>query len=70
MFSVKGFCKKVVAVGAAVVPVVLADSAYAALAWEGITINTADIESYMGIAVVGLAALWGFRKVIKLMNRS
>jgi hypothetical protein len=35
-----------------------------------LTLNTADVETVMGLVVVGLAALWGFRKVIKTMNRS
>ena len=38
--------------------------------WTSISLNTSDIASYMGICVVALAVLWGFRKVIKLMNRS
>jgi hypothetical protein len=41
-----------------------------ALDWDGITLDTSDVDSVMGLVVVGLAAMWGFRKVIKTMNRS
>lgn len=46
------------------------ERANAAITWTGVELNTADIEGYMAIAVVGLAVLWGLRKVIKMMNRS
>jgi hypothetical protein len=36
----------------------------------GLTLNTGDVGTYMSLCIVGLAALWGFRKVIKTMNRS
>ena len=36
----------------------------------GVTLNTADVGTVMSLVVVGLAALWGYRKVIKTMNRS
>jgi len=42
----------------------------AALDWTGITLDTTDIDSIMALVVVGLATLWGYRKVIKTMNRS
>lgn len=48
----------------------LANEASAAITWTGVELNTADIEGYMAIAVVGLAVLWGLRKVVKMMNRS
>lgn len=48
----------------------LATNAMAAITWTGVNLNTADIEGYMAIAVVGLAVLWGLRKVVKMMNRS
>lgn len=48
----------------------VAEEANAAITWTGVELNTADIEGYMAIAVVGLAVLWGLRKVIKMMNRS
>lgn len=48
----------------------VAEKASAAITWTGVELNTADIEGYMAIAVVGLAVLWGLRKVIKMMNRS
>lgn len=49
---------------------VVAETANAAITWTGVELNTADIEGYMAIAVVGLAVLWGLRKVVKMMNRS
>jgi len=49
---------------------VAASNAQAALDFTGITANTADVESVMGIVLAGLVALWGFRKVIKTTNRS
>ncbi len=48
----------------------LSTSAFAALDFTGITLNTADVETVMGLVIPGLAALWGFRKVVKTMNRS
>ncbi len=48
----------------------LAESAYAAITWTGVELNTADVEGYMAICVTGLAVLWGLRKVVKMMNRS
>lgn len=48
----------------------VATSASAAITWTGVALNTTDVEGYMAIAVVGLAVLWGLRKVIKVMNRS
>lgn len=47
-----------------------AANVYAAITWTGVELNTADVEGYMAIAVVGLAVLWGLRKVVKMMNRS
>lgn len=47
-----------------------AENANAAITWTGVDLNTADVEGYMAIAVVGLAVLWGLRKVVKMMNRS
>jgi len=44
--------------------------ASAAIDWVPITLDTGDVDSAMGLIVVGLATLWGFRKVIKTMNRS
>lgn len=45
-------------------------NAHAALTLTGITLNTADVESIMMLVIPGLAALWGFRKIVKTMNRS
>lgn len=47
-----------------------ASNSFAALDWTGITLDTADVDSVMALIIVGLATLWGFRKVIKTMNRS
>jgi len=55
---------------AAAAVVIMSTSANAALTWTGITLNTADVESAMGLIIVGLATLWGFRKIVKTMNRS
>lgn len=68
--------KKIVAkTGAGLASVVgiglaVAESAQAAITWTGVELNTADVEGYMAICVVGLAVLWGLRKVVKMMNRS
>lgn len=55
---------------AATAAILLANNAFAAITWTGVELNTADVEGYMAIAVVGLAVMWGLRKVIKMMNRS
>ena len=47
-----------------------ASNASAALDWTGIKLDTTDVDSVMALIIVGLATLWGFRKVIKTMNRS
>lgn len=68
--------KKRVKIFSAMVPamvtcaILTANSAWAAITWTGVDLNTADVEGYMAIAVVGLAVLWGLRKVVKMMNRS
>lgn len=41
-----------------------------ALDWTGITLATADVDSVMALVIGGLATLWGYRKVVKTMNRS
>lgn len=56
--------------GAIALGLTVAEKANAAITWTGVQLNTADIEGYMAIAVVGLAVLWGLRKVVKMMNRS
>jgi hypothetical protein len=60
----------VIVSGILAVGLVAASNASAAIDWTGITLDTADVDSVMGLIVVGLATLWGFRKVIKTMNRS
>jgi len=47
-----------------------ASNASAALDWTGVTLNTTDVDTVMGLVIVGLATLWGLRKVVKTMNRS
>jgi len=67
----KAGCKIVPAVAAAAALVtVAAGNASAALVWTGVDLNTADVETAMGLIIGGLAVLWGFRKIIKTMNRS
>lgn len=44
--------------------------AHAALTFTGVTLNTADVESVMMLVIPALATLWGFRKIVKSMNRS
>lgn len=58
------------AVTAAVVGVALAVDAQAELTLTGVTLNTEDVESIMMLVIPALAALWGFRKIVKTMNRS
>jgi hypothetical protein len=38
--------------------------------WTGIIVDTSDVDSAMALIVPGLIVLWGFRKVIKTVNRS
>ncbi len=45
-------------------------NASAALDFTGVTLDTADVDTVMLLIIGGLATLWGFRKVIKTMNRS
>ena len=61
---------RVIASGAVAAVFVAASNASAAIDWLGITLDTTDVDTVMGLIVVGLATLWGFRKVIKTMNRS
>ena len=59
----------VLATGAAAAVLAGAGNVFA-LDWTGITLSTADIDSVMALIIVGLATLWGYRKVVKTMNRS
>lgn len=45
-------------------------NANAALDFTGVALNTADVESIMMLVIPALATLWGFRKIIKVTNRS
>jgi len=56
-------------VGAVVVAAATAGNAMAAITIPA-TLSIADWESVMGLVIVGLAALWAGRKVIKTLNRS
>lgn len=47
-----------------------ATSSFAALDLTTATVNTADVDKIMGLAVPALLLLWGYRKVIKVANRS
>lgn len=49
---------------------VAVSNANAALDFTGVTLNTADVESIMMLVIPALATLWGFRKIIKVTNRS
>lgn len=64
--------KKFQKVGLAVVgaSLVAASNASAALDFTGVTLDTGDVDTVMLLIIGGLATLWGFRKVIKTMNRS
>lgn len=63
--------KKVLAlVGCMAIVAMTAVQSQAALTWTGVTLNTTDVESAMGLIITGLATLWGFRKIVKTMNRS
>jgi len=64
--------KKVAVASVAVIGAMAASvvNSQAALTWTDVTLNTADVESAMSKIIVGLAVLWGFRKIVKTMNRS
>jgi len=63
-----------VLVGVAPATMVMASSAMAAPASivdvSGLTVDTSMVGTAGGVIVVGLAALWGFRKLVKSLNRS
>jgi len=61
---------KVLGAGALASALIGASNASAALDWTGVTLNTTDVDTVMGLVIVGLATLWGLRKVVKTMNRS
>lgn len=49
---------------------VLANNAMA-MDWTSITaMDLTDVDALLKLVVVGLIAIWGYRKVIKLANRS
>lgn len=69
----KSFFKKASAVvtGAAAALTVFVGNASAAVDWTGITsLDTTDVDTAMGLIVVALVSMWGYRKVIKTLNRS
>ena len=59
-----------VACAAGAAALLWASKASAALDFTGVTLNTADVEDIMMLVIPALAALWGFRKIVKTMNRS
>ena len=54
----------------AVAGLLAATNSFAALDLTGISADLTDVNAVMGIVIVGLFAMWGFRKVIKTTNRS
>ena len=42
----------------------------AAVDLTGFTVDTASVDTLAGIVLVGLAGLWGIRKLVKVINRS
>jgi hypothetical protein len=67
----KNLIKKAgVVIGGAYASVMVVAGNAAALDFTGITLDTTDVDSAMALVIVGLATLWGYRKVIKTMNRS
>jgi hypothetical protein len=68
MEKIKMVKKAVYAAGATAL--VCASNANAALDFTGVTLDTGDVDTVMLLIIGGLATLWGFRKVIKTMNRS
>lgn len=59
-----------VAVAAGAAALLWSTKASAALDLVGVTLNTSDVEDIMMLVIPALAALWGFRKIVKTMNRS
>jgi hypothetical protein len=57
---------------AAVSTLTAVGNASAALTWGdgGIALDLTDVDSAMGLIAVGLATLWGYRKIIKTLNKS
>lgn len=47
-----------------------ASASFAALDLTGVTLDTTDVEAIMLVVIPALAVLWGFRKIVKTMNRS
>jgi riboflavin synthase alpha subunit len=60
--------KTVVATG--VVTVAGVSTAVAGIDLTGVAVDTADTFSVAAIVVTGIAAIWGIKKVVKLLNRS
>ena len=61
---------RILASGAGLAYIAMASNASAALDWTGVELNTTDVESLMAKVIIALATLWGFRKIVKTMNRS
>ena len=48
----------------------IASNAMAAVDLTGFTVDTASVDTLAGIVLVGLASMWGIRKLVKTINRS
>lgn len=59
-----------VAVAAGAAALLWSTKASAALDLAGVILNTSDVEDIMMLVIPALGALWGFRKIVKTMNRS
>jgi hypothetical protein len=62
--------KKVFPVVVGVVSALSAGSALAAPDLTGFSVDTASVDTIAGIVLLGLAGIWGIRKLIKTINRS
>lgn len=47
-----------------------ATAAHAAVDLTAVTVDTTSPEALAAVVLAGLAAIWGIRKLIKLINRS
>ena len=57
-------------VALALLTFVIGGNAYAAVDLTGVTFDLTTVEAVVALALVGLTAMWGIRKVIKTVNRS
>lgn len=68
----KQFQKAVTVIGSAVLmgSVMVSNALALDFATNPVTLNTSDVDEIMVVIIGGLATLWGFRKIIKTLNRS